>query len=184
MKEEVVRPVEIAVEEPIAPKPLRRRRRITTGVGISLAAVLVLGILMAQGVYIKPLQINSLGIINTSFTLPDAPAPETRTNAHVALKSGTHPAPVMMPETDLTRTHDAAMEIGYYLVLGSFNQKEKAERYIKQQNLDNDLLIIDNGVAQFRVATYVTTNTTQALASLDHFKHNFRPDVWLLYNSY
>lgn len=179
-------------QEPIvAPLPAinnqkaKRRARYRNGVVTSIALVGVFLVLIAQGVYIKPLQLNTLSLFSFDTVMPFLETPVAAPNnaSTVTLKSGAHPTPTLMPEMEITRFHDSSIDEGYYLILGSFNNLEKAEHYKQRQQLDNELLILDSGSGNYRIATYVTTNTTQALASLNQFRTHYRPDVWLLYNN-
>jgi hypothetical protein len=160
----------------------KRKRRYRSGVITSFAIIVVLMVLIAQGIYIKPLQLNTLSLFSFDTVMPMVDVPVAVNKTATNLKAGNQHAPTLMPEMEITRFHNTNADEGYYLILGSFNSIEKAERYKQRQQLDNELTILDSGAGNYRIATYVTANTTQALATLHQFRMQYRPDVWLLYS--
>jgi hypothetical protein len=166
----------------------KRKRRVAARLAVNAAMILVIITLIAQDVYIKPLQLQNLGILNLNFlgkvsTDKPAPAHVVRKAEETKVTAGEHskPAP-LMPSAAVYRFSQSDIQDGYYLVLGSFADNEKAQSYIDRQRLDNELLVLNSGTGKYRVATYVTTTTTQAVKSLEHFRTHYRPDVWLMYN--
>lgn len=153
-------------------------------VAASVMVIALLGVLMATNVYIKPLALNNLGIVDFSLlrTSDEATLSELSPElAPVETTQVTTPLPALI-DADVTLVSDQQLNEGYYMVWGSFTKLKNAEKMVRHLK-DEPLQIMQSAEGYYRVVYFATDNSLWANNSLQHHRHKkFRQNIWLLYN--
>lgn len=153
-------------------------------VAASIAVVLLLGVLMATNIYIKPLALNNLGVVDPTWfwdsVTSEVEAMEPSLEP-ASEPSNTTPLPAI-DNPDILMVSDQQLQEGYYMVWGSFTKEHNARQMVHHLKHE-PLQIMQSAEGYYRVVYYATDNTTWAGKSLDHHRQKkFRQNIWLLYN--
>lgn len=169
-------------------KPLNRPER-STGYWLQLAATVIviatLSILMTRDVYMEQLTLQNLGFVNLgTWFSEDLEIPATLEAVETTITNEENTTPAELPvvideEIPLVSSMDQA--VGYYMVWASFSEKSNAEKFIKRQ-ANSALEIMSSAEGYYRVVQYASTQSMQADNTLNTYRTQYQPSIWLLYN--
>jgi len=173
--------------------------------------MLVLGIFIAQEIYIQPLSLDKFSFFSPPalFSAGEAtPSTQHATIAHEPVLPGTMEvtgileeeatdivaveeveAPAMEPVIEnittptphITQINTNDVGAGYYVILGAYSSKANANKFIKEQKQLSGLVTIPAN-GLFRVALPVGENANGAYQQLEKQRQQDHPAAWLILN--